>query len=127
MNTRKYVKLTIAVVLAAVVLGGCDLLTLNEREIVKVTDLTIEGVALDPEFDFSVLEYTANAPAETDTVTVSVERDQAEDTVEINSVEVIPGDGTRTVALDPGENTITIFVRRGTKAAAYTVAITRGD
>ena len=127
MNTRKYVKLTIGVVLAAVFFAGCDLLTPAEREIVKITDLTIEGVTLDPEFDFSVLGYTATVPAETDTVTVSVERDQAEDTVEINLIEVLPGTGSKTVDLDPGENTITIFVRRGTKAAAYTVAITRGD
>ena len=127
MNRMKYAKLTVGVVLAALVLAGCDLLTPAEREIVKITDLTIENVTLNPEFDWSVLEYTATVPAETEAVNVSVERDQAEDTVSIDNTEVIPGDGSHTVALDPGENTITIFVRRGAKSAMYSVEITRGE
>ncbi|TVR53516.1 MAG: hypothetical protein EA426_17850 [Spirochaetaceae bacterium] len=127
MNTRKLMKFTIGVVLAAIVLAGCDLLTQTEPEIVKINDLTIENVTLSPEFDWSELEYTATVPAETETVTVSVERDQDEDTVRINSVEVIPGSGSKEVDLDPGESTISIRVSRGAQNTAYTVAVTRGD
>ena len=71
MNTRKTVKHAIGVALVVIFLAGCDLLTPAEPGIVKVTDLTIESVTLNAEFDWAVLEYSANVPAETETVTVS--------------------------------------------------------
>ena len=51
MNTRKTVKHAIGVALVVIFLAGCDLLTPAEPGIVKVTDLTIESVTLNAEFD----------------------------------------------------------------------------
>ncbi|CUQ51733.1 Cna B domain-containing protein [Hungatella hathewayi] len=90
-----------------------------------LTNLTIEGITLTPEFDFNTMEYEGNVPSDVHSVTLQYETVQAsnEVTVKVNNQEVTD----RVIPLKPGVNVIEIGIASadGTSFADYTVTVTR--
>lgn len=110
--------------LLVLLIASCNWGSPDEPPIL-LTDLSLEDVTLSPEFDPQVNSYTAVVPYDVDSVTVTVVAEQEDLVVTIGEEQLLPGDGTLTIALETGANVITITVSRGTESASYTVTVTR--
>lgn len=90
---------------------------------VTLASLAIGSLTLVPEFDPSVVEYTAETTNATNGVTAVASDENAEVTITVNDVELT----TEFATWDEGENTVAITVANGTDIGVYTVIVTKGE
>lgn len=79
-------------------------------------DTVLRGIelsagTLSPEFDTNKKSYTAVVGSETDAVTVTPKQDGADAVVKINGETVKNGEKSEPIALETGENVITVYVQ----------------
>ncbi|KXS45595.1 MAG: Gp6 protein [Candidatus Frackibacter sp. T328-2] len=94
---------------------GTDLLA-------ALSDLSVEGVTLSPEFNSLVTEYTASTTDDSNVISVTPISDSA--TVEID-VDGIVIDNGSAVTWATGDNTVKITVTDGNETKIYTVTVTK--
>lgn len=88
----------------------------------RLSGLTIGALTLTPTFDPDTTEYTANTTNATNTITATLEDDDA--TVTILNGETPVENGTA-ATWSEGANTVTITVKNGTAQKVYTVTVTK--
>ena len=89
-----------------------------------LSGLAIGSLTLTPEFDSSVISYTANTTNATNTVTATAKDSRA--TIEIKNGETIVQNGSAATWSD-GTNTLTVKVTNGSATKTYTVTVTKGS
>ncbi len=90
-----------------------------------LSELSLSAGSLTPAFDPAVHEYTASVPNGTAQVKVTAVAAQAGATVEVKQGDTVCENGD--VALNVGENIVTIQITSGAAAKTYTVTITRAS
>ena len=88
----------------------------------RLSGLTIGALTLTPTFEPDTTEYTANTTNATNTITATLEDDDA--TVTILNGETPVENGTA-ATWSEGANTVTITVKNGTAQKVYTVVVTK--
>lgn len=88
----------------------------------RLSGLTIGALTLTPTFEPDTTEYTANTTNATNTITATLEDDDA--TVTILNGETPVENGTA-ATWSEGANTVTITVKNGTAQKVYTVTVTK--
>lgn len=88
----------------------------------RLSGLTIGALTLTPTFEPDTTEYTANTTNATNTITATLEDDDA--TVTILNGETPVENGTA-ATWQEGANTVTITVKNGTAQKVYTVVVTK--
>ena len=88
----------------------------------RLSGLTIGALTLDPTFDPDVGSYTANTKNATNTITATLEDEEAEVTILNGETPVESGTAATWVE---GPNTVTITVKNGTAQKVYTIVVTK--
>lgn len=86
----------------------------------SLSELTIGSLALSPEFDPGVTEYTANTTNNTNTVTATAAEGTV--TITVNDAEIENGTAA---TWNTGENTVVVTVVNGDAEKTYTVSVTK--
>ncbi|HQL35197.1 MAG TPA: cadherin-like beta sandwich domain-containing protein [Bacillota bacterium] len=92
----------------------------------NLSGLTLNDAVLAPLFSSDNLNYTANVPYATDSVTVTPQTANGNATVKVNNIPVVSGSPSSPIPLNPGSNEISVVVtaENGT-TKTYTVTVTR--
>ena len=90
----------------------------------SLSGLAIGTLTLDPEFDSSVVEYTATTSNASNKVTATATDPNAEIVIMNGETEVTNG---TSASWSVGENTLTITVSGGAPDTVYTVTVTRTE
>jgi hypothetical protein len=93
--------------LSLVLLSGCG--GTDPEKASRLVDLTLSQGLLIPTFSSYIGAYTASVGEDVDSITVTVTAADSETHVLINGVEVSPNQGSSTIPLNLGANTVTVF------------------
>lgn len=92
--------------LSLLLVSGCG--GTDPEKASRLVDLTLSHGLLTPSFSSKIGSYTATVGEDVDSITVTVSAADLDTFVLINGVEVSPVQGSRTISLSLGANTITI-------------------
>ena len=92
-----------------------------------LSGLTVSDGTLSPVFGSGTLAYTASVPNATTSITLTPTVSDGTATIKVNTVTVLSGAASGSIALNAGTNTITTIVTAGdgTTTKTYTVTVTR--
>ncbi|RZM21915.1 MAG: T9SS type A sorting domain-containing protein, partial [Pedobacter sp.] len=95
----------------------------------KLSTLSTTAGTLSPVFASATTAYTANVPNATTSITVTPTVNDVTATVRINGTTVTSGTASGAIALNVGNNTITVLVtaQNGTTTQSYTLTVTRAS
>lgn len=95
----------------------------------NLSNLAISAGTLTPEFNKDITEYTASVENSVESIMVTPTAEDANASITVNGTPVTSGAASEPVALDVGENTITVEVtaENGTTIKTYTVVVTRAE
>lgn len=96
---------------------------------ISVTDLSIEGYTITPEFNSLTTEYIVTVPEAVDNISMTITSSDPDVSIVVNGTDIGYGTTDLVIPLDVGTNTISIDITADTGAepVAYTVTVLRSS